>query len=95
VGAGTASRPVAVRAVTLDGCLTPLYGGENGTTNRKHPLMTGKRSPGKKFIGWWAPEKLRDRLKTFTRSRSTTDTDALNRALQEFLDRHENGEDPK
>ena len=54
--------------------------------------MAGKRSPGKRFIGWWAPEKLRDRLKTFTRSRSTTDTDVLNQALSEWLD-HNEGED--
>lgn len=49
--------------------------------------MAGKRSPGKKFIGWWAPVRLRDQLKAFTRSRSTTDTDVLNEALSEFLDR--------
>ena len=54
--------------------------------------MVGKRSPGKKFIGWWAPEKLRDRLKAFTGSRSTTDTDVLNEALREWLDRNENSE---
>jgi hypothetical protein len=58
--------------------------------------MAGKRSPGKAFIGWWAPVELRKRLKAFTRSRSgATDTDALNQALQEFLDQHENEEDSK
>lgn len=54
--------------------------------------MSGKRSPDKGFIGWFAPVKLRNRLKAFVRSRSTTDTDVLNRALREFLDRNESNE---
>ena len=55
--------------------------------------MTGKRSPGKKFIGWFAPIKLSERLKAFTGARpDTTNTDVLNEALNEFLDRHEHKE---
>lgn len=56
--------------------------------------MAGKRSPGKKFIGCWIPEKLRDQLTVFTRSRSITDTDAITRALRLLLDQceHENEE---
>ena len=52
-------------------------------------LMAGKRAAGKRNFGGWILASLYDRVAAIARKREISNTDVLNEALSEWLDKHE------